>query len=228
MKTVQLDPSGTGTDFLPVKFSTSEKPFSLAHLPFFRGDPVHGFRRIRLPLYTHVAQNLVAVSQKLSVQIPSGIKCIGGTSKNLCLASFATTSGFGNCVVVSQGAGAADQATLVNGVAKGIRAGNVSAAKGDHNSPSKKPKMYDAPKKFNVSKIIASKKVDASENDAPSKRVDASKKPAAPKKTVAPKLAPHNPQKPKKNDKINGNTHERNCKCRPLGRPRSLRRSHQR
>ena len=35
--------------------------------------------------------------------MPAGTKCTGGTSKNLCLASFVTTAGFGNCVVVSQG-----------------------------------------------------------------------------------------------------------------------------
>ena len=35
--------------------------------------------------------------------MPAGTKCTGGTSKNLCLASFVTTAGFGNCVAVSQG-----------------------------------------------------------------------------------------------------------------------------
>ena len=37
------------------------------------------------------------------MQMPAGTKCTGGTSKNLCLASFVTTAGFGNCVAVSQG-----------------------------------------------------------------------------------------------------------------------------
>jgi len=47
------------------------------------------------------------VSQ-LSVSLPAGTKCTGGASKDLCLVSFKSASGFGNCVVVKQGgAGAA-------------------------------------------------------------------------------------------------------------------------
>ncbi|KAF8462642.1 hypothetical protein DFH94DRAFT_483758, partial [Russula ochroleuca] len=39
---------------------------------------------------------------KLTVQLPEGTKCTGGTNKNLCLVSFTTTAGYGNCVVFSQ------------------------------------------------------------------------------------------------------------------------------
>jgi len=46
-------------------------------------------------------------SQKIVAVLPAGTKCSGGKSKNLCLASFTTTSGFGNCVVVQQGGGSA-------------------------------------------------------------------------------------------------------------------------
>ncbi|KAJ3485595.1 hypothetical protein NLI96_g4853 [Meripilus lineatus] len=41
-------------------------------------------------------------TQVVTVQLPSGIKCTGGTSKNLCLMSFKTAGNFGNCVVVKQ------------------------------------------------------------------------------------------------------------------------------
>lgn len=33
---------------------------------------------------------------------PDGTKCAGGGDKNLCLVSFVTTAGYGNCVVVTQ------------------------------------------------------------------------------------------------------------------------------
>jgi len=38
----------------------------------------------------------------LTVKLPDGIKCAGGSDKNRCLASFVTTEGYGNCVVVTQ------------------------------------------------------------------------------------------------------------------------------
>jgi hypothetical protein len=46
-----------------------------------------------------------AATEQLLVQLPAGTKCSGGANKDLCLASFETTAGFGNCVAVSQGAG---------------------------------------------------------------------------------------------------------------------------
>ncbi|KAF8483931.1 hypothetical protein DFH94DRAFT_600705, partial [Russula ochroleuca] len=41
-----------------------------------------------------------AGTQQLSVQLPTGTDCTGGTDKNLCVASFITNNGQGNCVVV--------------------------------------------------------------------------------------------------------------------------------
>ena len=41
IKTVQVDTSGNGTHFVPAEI-------------LINGDPVHGFRRTRLPLYTDV------------------------------------------------------------------------------------------------------------------------------------------------------------------------------
>jgi hypothetical protein len=46
-------------------------------------------------------------SQQVTVQLPAGTTCTGGASKNLCLVSFTTAGGFGNCVVVQKGAAAA-------------------------------------------------------------------------------------------------------------------------
>ncbi|ORY10277.1 hypothetical protein BCR34DRAFT_485959 [Clohesyomyces aquaticus] len=47
-------------------------------------------------------------TEKITASLPAGTKCTGGAAGNLCLASFKTLGGFGNCVVVQQGgAGAA-------------------------------------------------------------------------------------------------------------------------
>ena len=46
-------------------------------------------------------------SQQVTVQLPAGTTCAGGATKNLCLVSFTTAGGFGNCVVVQKGAAAA-------------------------------------------------------------------------------------------------------------------------
>ncbi|KAI0002115.1 hypothetical protein BJV74DRAFT_722801, partial [Russula compacta] len=79
VKTVQVDASGTGKDFVAANMVVN-------------GDP----------------NPTSDATQQLTVQLPANTKCTGGTSKNLCLASFTTTAGFGNCVVVSQGSGAAN------------------------------------------------------------------------------------------------------------------------
>ena len=49
-------------------------------------------------------------TQQFTIQLPAGTKCTGGTNQNLCLASITTTSGLGDCVVVSQAADAVDTA----------------------------------------------------------------------------------------------------------------------
>jgi len=46
-------------------------------------------------------------SQQLTLSLPAGTKCAGGADKASCLVSLTTAGGFGNCVLVSQGAGAA-------------------------------------------------------------------------------------------------------------------------
>ena len=41
-------------------------------------------------------------TDQLTIKLPDGIKCVGGSDKNRCLASLVTTAGYGNCVVVTQ------------------------------------------------------------------------------------------------------------------------------
>ncbi|CAE6411700.1 unnamed protein product [Rhizoctonia solani] len=50
----------------------------------------------------------VGQTAELSVELPAGTTCTGGASKDSCLVSFKSASGFGNCLVVKQaGAGGA-------------------------------------------------------------------------------------------------------------------------
>jgi hypothetical protein len=46
-------------------------------------------------------------SEQITAKLPAGTKCTGGSKGNLCVASFKTIAGFGNCVVVQQGGAAA-------------------------------------------------------------------------------------------------------------------------
>jgi hypothetical protein len=108
-------------------------------------------------------------TQQFTIQLPAGIKCTGGTNQNLCLASITTTSGLGNCVVVSQAADAIDtarspsntsQATDVRSVVgkrmRVIRSATAddseegsepAPAKGDQTSPRKGDKLKKANRK---------------------------------------------------------------------------------
>jgi len=67
-----------------------------------------------------------AGSAQIEVELPSGTKCTGGKAKNLCLVSFTTAGGFGNCVVVSQAASSSQQATT-----SAKQAATTSAAKAE-------------------------------------------------------------------------------------------------
>ena len=64
-------------------------------------------------------------TQQFTIQLPAGTKCTGGTNQNLCLASVTTTSGLGNCIIVSQAACLADTAAspLNTGQATDVRSG---------------------------------------------------------------------------------------------------------
>jgi hypothetical protein len=67
-------------------------------------------------------------TEKITASLPAGTTCTGGASGDLCLASFKTSAGFGNCVVVQQGAGGgAAGAGAANANAGNANAGNAGA-----------------------------------------------------------------------------------------------------
>jgi len=101
IKTVQVDATGTGKSFVAAQMVVNGN-----------ANP------------TSVA------TEQLTVQLPAGTKCSGGANKNLCLASFTTTAGFGNCVAVSQGAGAATGAAVAAPAAGKATPARKGAAKG--------------------------------------------------------------------------------------------------
>jgi len=158
IKTVQINADGTGKNFV-------------AATMLVNGD----------------ANPTSVGTQSLTVQMPAGTKCTGGTSGNLCLASFVTTAGFGNCVAVSQGAQGPNNNTASPASAKGAHTprdgakgqkqqDNAAGDKTDNNNSDASGKKADASnKKANAS----SKKTDAS-----NKKKDASRKKAG-KKTNA-------------------------------------------
>ncbi|KAG8708276.1 hypothetical protein FRC09_001338 [Ceratobasidium sp. 395] len=55
----------------------------------------------------------VGTKATLDVTMPAGMKCTAGKTQDLCLVSFKSASGFGNCVVVKQ-AGAGNGAAAAN------------------------------------------------------------------------------------------------------------------
>jgi len=79
-------------------------------------------------------------SAQIVAALPAGTTCSGGTAGNLCLVQFTTTAGFGNCVVVAQGAstanattaatGSANSTTVATGAANSTTGATAAAAKG--------------------------------------------------------------------------------------------------
>ncbi|KAH7067447.1 hypothetical protein BKA63DRAFT_118097 [Paraphoma chrysanthemicola] len=70
-------------------------------------------------------------TEQVTASLPAGTKCTGGASGNLCLASFKTAAGFGNCVVVQQGVGGGAAAGAANN--GNTAAGNTGTAAGNTN-----------------------------------------------------------------------------------------------
>lgn len=80
-----------------------------------------------------VSQNGIAApktvgTDQITASLPAGTTCSGGTSGNLCLVQFTTTAGFGNCVVVAQGAGTAAAANGTAASNAATTAANGTAA----------------------------------------------------------------------------------------------------
>ncbi|RPD61106.1 hypothetical protein L226DRAFT_570836 [Lentinus tigrinus ALCF2SS1-7] len=61
-------------------------------------------------------------SVQLVVQMPAGTTCTGGATGDKCLVTFKTAGGFGNCVVVQQGAAAGGNAAAAGTAAAGTSA----------------------------------------------------------------------------------------------------------
>jgi hypothetical protein len=91
--TMQVDAAGTGAKFVAGKVTTNG-----------------------------VLAPTSKATEKITASLPAGTTCTGGAAGNLCLASFTTAGGFGNCVVVQQGAGA-------GAAAGGAAAGNTATGK---------------------------------------------------------------------------------------------------
>ncbi|KAI0289379.1 hypothetical protein BC826DRAFT_1032368 [Russula brevipes] len=119
IKTVQVDVSGQGTNFVAAKMLVN-------------GDPS--------------PQN--DSTESITAQLPPNTKCAGGSEGNRCLVAFATTAGFGNCVIVKQDAGNANPASSPSqspsavpspsGAAKGGK-GNADGGKKKEKNNNKKP-----------------------------------------------------------------------------------------
>lgn len=99
--TALVDPSGTGKSFTAATVTTN-------------GD--------KAP--TDVG------SQQLALSLPAGTKCAGGTAGNLCLVSFTTAGGFGNCVAVMQAAASAGTGAVAAGAAAGAAGAAAAGAAG--------------------------------------------------------------------------------------------------
>jgi len=65
-------------------------------------------------------------SQPIVASLPAGTKCTGGATGNKCLVQFITSAGFGNCVVVSQGAAATGGAAAGGAAAAGNTAADTA------------------------------------------------------------------------------------------------------
>jgi len=126
--TSKVDPSGTGKNFVKMTVTVN-------------GDPA--------PKNTG--------SQEVIAKLPAGTKCTGGSKKNKCLVQFVTSSGFGNCVVVSQGPTGNTSSSKVATAKRPADNGVKEESKGKNKDGKKKNK--DGKKKKNKDKKkVAAKK----------------------------------------------------------------------
>jgi len=102
-------------------------------------------------------------SDQVVASLPAGTKCTGGADKNICLVSFVTTAGFGNCVAVQQGSGAANSDASANNAstaaaANGASANDASAASTTTEASTANPSAAAAGKKKGAKKAKKGKK----------------------------------------------------------------------
>ncbi|KAI0351877.1 hypothetical protein OH77DRAFT_1410258 [Trametes cingulata] len=112
-------------------------------------------------------------TQQLVVQLPAGAACSGGASKNKCLVSFTTAGGFGNCVVVQQGAA---------GAAAAAGAGNATKASATTAAAAKQTKTQ-AKAKATKAKVVNAASASAA---APAASASASASPSGTQQAQAP------------------------------------------
>jgi hypothetical protein len=159
--TAKVDPSGTGKNFVQMTVLAN-------------GDPA--------------PKN--AGSQNVVAQLPAGTQCTGGSQKNKCLVQFVTSSGFGNCVVVSQVSDAAKSASTSSNV-RAASPSVVPEKKADGKTDGKKQndgkkkkggKMMNDDKNGGKAKMAAKAPADKKDVKAGKKQDKGMKKVAATKK----------------------------------------------
>jgi len=144
--TAQVDPSGTGKKFVNMVVTVN-------------GDP---------------APKEKSAPQEVLAQLPAATTCTGGAKKDRCLVQFVTTSGFGNCVAVSQGA--ASNTTSISPAPKatppvaGSPAAAVAAAKRAKEPPVRAVKKDDKEKKAAAKKAEKGKKAEKDKKNADKKK----------------------------------------------------------
>lgn len=68
-------------------------------------------------------------TEQITAALPANAKCAGGAAKNLCLVSFTSVGGFGNCVVIQQDGAASNGNTTA--AASATDGNAASSAKGN-------------------------------------------------------------------------------------------------
>jgi len=83
-------------------------------------------------------------TQQILATMPAGTQCTGGKTGDLCLASFATTAGFGNCVVLRQATSSGSSAAAANNTTEA--AVTTSKSKGKTHKKNKNQKRVAGPR----------------------------------------------------------------------------------
>ncbi|KAL0953939.1 hypothetical protein HGRIS_005102 [Hohenbuehelia grisea] len=115
-----FDPLLDGSEQFTMKVSATASTADMVNGAISKNGPLLLFR--------------VPERNTIEATLPNGVKCSGGPDGNLCLASFRSVSGFGNCVVIQQGPPKAAAAAAAAGQpaagANAAAAGSGQAAAG--------------------------------------------------------------------------------------------------
>lgn len=127
--TLKVDTAGTGTNLVA---GTVSKNGQKVITPVLIEDTMRDVSEHMLTYPPRLKQAPTGTgTEQITAALPAGAACAGGATKNLCLASFTTAGGFGNCVVVQQGGAAAGNATtnavpVTGGNANSVTKGNAA------------------------------------------------------------------------------------------------------